>query len=88
LFGRFAENAPTTLAQTGLLPVHAGGNTLDAWNFRRTKPKNIAGAKPALIVLGKRVTRCRQHRQTEGHTRYDFEIASGKPVDWHGRPPN
>src|SRR6202011_5913565 len=54
----FAENAATTFAQTGPLLAHAGGNTLHIRNFRRAKSKDIADAKPALIVLRKCVARC------------------------------
>jgi len=87
LFGWFAENAATTLAQAGPLLVHAGGNTRHARNFRRAKPKNIAGAKPALIVFRVCVARCRQYCQTESQPRCGLEIANGEQIDWHSRPP-
>ena len=87
LFGWFAENAATTLAQAGPLLVHAGGNTRHARNFRRAKPKNVAGAKPALFVFRVCVARCRQYGQTEGQPRCGLEIANGEQIDWHSRPP-
>jgi hypothetical protein len=87
LFGWFAENAATTLAQAGPLLVHAGGNTSHARNFRRAKPKNIAGAKPALLVFRVGVARCRQYGQTEGQPRCSFEIADCEQINWHSRPP-
>jgi hypothetical protein len=86
LFGWLAENAATTFAQTSPLPAHAGGNTLHTRNFRRAKSKNIAGAKPALIVLRKCVTHCRQHCQTESQTRYGLEITNCEQSNWHSRP--
>jgi len=86
LFGWFAENAATTFAQAGPLLVHAGGDPLHARDFRCTKPENIAGAKPALIVLRKCVARCRQH-ETESHPRCDLEIAECEQINWHSRPP-
>ena len=86
LFGWFAENAATTFAQAGPLLAHAGGNTLHTRNFRRAKSKNIAGAKPALIVLRKCVARCRQH-ETESQPRCDLEIAECEQINWHSRPP-
>jgi hypothetical protein len=86
LFGWFAENAAATFAQAGPLLAHAGGNALDTRNFRRAKPENIAGAKPALIVLRKSVARCRQH-ETESQPRYDLEITECEQINWHSRPP-
>src|SRR5260370_12395787 len=86
LLGWFAENAATTIAQTSPLLAHAGGNTLHTRNFRRTKSKNIAGAKPALIVLCKCVTHGRQHCQTESQTRYGREITNCEQSNWHSRP--
>ena len=83
----FAENAATTYAQTGPLLAHAGRNTLHIRNFRRTESKNIAGAKPALIVLRKCVTRCRQHGQTESQTRRGLEITNCEQIDRHSRAP-
>src|SRR5258707_4744367 len=82
----FAENGATTIAQTSPLLAHAGGNTLHPRNFRRTKSKNIAGAKPALIILCKCVTHCRQHCQTESQTRYGLEITNCEQSNWHSRP--
>ena len=87
LFGWFAENAATTFAQAGPLLVHAGRNALHTRNFRRTEPEDIAGAKPALIVLRKCVTCCRQHCQTESQRRYGLEIANCEQINWHSRPP-
>src|SRR5216684_2261656 len=87
LFGWFAENSATTFAQAGPLLVHAGGDALHTRNFRRAKPKNIAGAKPALIVLRKCVARCRQHCQPESQPRCDLEITECEQIDWHSRPP-
>jgi hypothetical protein len=74
LFGWFAENPATAITQASALLAHAGGDTLHARNFRRTKPKHIAGAKPALIVFREGVTVCRQHCQTKRQTRYDPEM--------------
>jgi hypothetical protein len=87
LFGWFAENAATTFAQAGPLLVHAGGNTVHARDFRCTKPENIAGAKPALIVLGKCVARRRQQCQTKSQPRCGLEIANREQINWHSRPP-
>src|ERR1700681_3315197 len=87
LFGWFAENAATTFAQAGPLLVHAGGNTLHARDFRCAKPENIAGAKPALIVLGKCVAGRRQQCQTESQPRCSLEIANREQINWHSRPP-
>jgi hypothetical protein len=66
--------------------VHAGGNTLDIRDFRHTKPEDIAGAKPALIVLCKSVTRCRQDCQTESQTRHGLETSHCEQINWHGAP--
>ena len=83
LFGWFAENPATALAQAGPLLVHAGSNTLHTRNFRRTKSKNVAGAKPALIVLRKCVTRCRQRRQTKSQHRCDPWITNCEQINSH-----
>ena len=83
LLGWFAENPATAFAQAGPLPVHAGSNALHTRNFRCTKPKNVAGAKPALIVLRKRVTRYRQHRQTNSQNRCDPWIMNCEQIDSH-----
>ena len=87
LFGWFAENSATTFAQAGPLLVHAGGDALHTRNFRRAKPKNIAGAKPALIVLRKCVARCRQHCQPESQPQCGLEIANCEQINRHSRPP-
>jgi hypothetical protein len=73
----FAENPATTFAQASPLLAHAGRNTLHTRNFRRTQSKNIAGAKPALIVFREGVTRCRQDCQTKRQTRCDPEMTNG-----------
>src|SRR6266571_2617873 len=86
LFGWFAENSATTFAQTGPLLVHAGGDALHTRNFRRAKSKNIARAKPALIVLRECVARCRQH-ETESQPRCDLEITEREQINWHSGPP-
>ena len=83
LLGWFAENPATALAQAGPLLVHAGSNTLHTRNFRRTKSKNVAGAKPALIVLRKCVTRCRQRRQTKSQHRCDPWITNCEQINSH-----
>jgi hypothetical protein len=83
LFNWLAENPATAFAQAGPLLVHAGSNALHTRNFRRTKPKNVAGAKPALIVLRKRVTRCRQHRQTNSQNRCDPWITNCEQINSH-----
>jgi hypothetical protein len=87
LFGCFAENAATTFAQAGPLPVHAGGDPIHARDFRCAKPENIAGAKPALIVLRKCVAGRRQHCQAKSQPRYGLEIASCEQINWHSHPP-
>jgi hypothetical protein len=83
LFGWFSENPATAFAQTGMLLAHAGGNTFHTRNFRCTKPKNVTGAETALIVLRKRVTRCRQHCQTKSQTRCNPQIANGEQIKCH-----
>jgi hypothetical protein len=87
LFGWFAENSATTFAQTGPLFVHAGGDALHTRDFRRAKSKNIAGAKPALIVLRKCVARCRQQCQPESQRRCGLKITNCEQINWHSGPP-
>jgi hypothetical protein len=83
LFGWFAENPATTFAQAGPLLVHAGSNALHTRNFRRTKSKNVAGAKPALIVLRKCVTRRWQRYQTKSQNRCDPWITNCEQINSH-----
>jgi hypothetical protein len=79
-----AEDTAASRAQTGALLVHAGRNARHIRNFRRTESEDIAGAKPALIVLRECVTRCRQH--AESQTQRGRENSNCEQINWQSRP--
>ena len=86
LLGWLAKDAAASRAQTGALLVHAGRNARHIRNFRRTESEDIAGAKPALIVLRECVTRCRQHGHTESQTQRGRKNSKPKQINWQSRP--